>query len=335
MPPMPRAPAAPPAPAGAAKDRALRVSIVVETYNLAEGTERALLEQALTTALRAARARDGECLLVDTSAGADGTELLVGDLAAVRHVHAPGHGYDDAKHAAARAARGTSIVYLDGDCLPDDDDWVDALLAPIESGDADVVSGHTVYDGGRFARLWTVLDFGWFLDEYVDQLGCYSSNNCAFRREALLALPAPSGPMRCRCYAHAQLFLRAGRPVHFAPRARVRHALPRFFSERLRQGYDMVAACWVNPLVPEARWLRLRGVAAIRLYFQAWQRDLRRVRYGRHRIGMRKGTERVGRVLLPLCRLVDAVGMLQALWFGPKRPRQVTCNVAPGTTPAR
>src|SRR5207253_1661749 len=78
----------------------------------------------------------------------------------------------------------------------------------------------------------------------------------------ILDVPLPDGPMRCRCFAHAQKLLRRGTPVRMVPTARVRHERQPFLRERIRQGSDVVAACWVDPELRQVRWLRLGPLAA-------------------------------------------------------------------------
>ncbi len=150
--------------------------------------------------------------------------------------------YDGAKQKAAASARGVYVLFLDGDCLPAPG-WLDHHLSPLRRGEAQATGGFTRYDGGYMAAVATVLDFGFLLPRGRRVLGCYASNNCGFKRDLLADVPIPAGPMRCRCFAHAQTLLRHGTPVTMVPEAAVRHEVQPFFRERYRQGYDAVAAC--------------------------------------------------------------------------------------------
>jgi hypothetical protein len=46
-------------------------------------------------------------------------------------LHVPGKTYDGQKNALAIAAQGEFLVYLDGDCVPCSDDWLERLLSPL------------------------------------------------------------------------------------------------------------------------------------------------------------------------------------------------------------
>jgi hypothetical protein len=84
----------------------------------------------------------------------------------------------------------------------------------------------------------------------------------------LINIPVPDGKMRCRCYAHAQSLIKRQHPVVLIPEARVLHELPPFFSERFRQGYDIITATWINTDLPETRLLWLGVFAALLFYLR-------------------------------------------------------------------
>jgi len=132
-------------------------------------------------------------------------------------------------------------------------------------------------------------------------------------RQAIFDVPVPDGAMRCRCFAHAQAFRKAGRPVRMVPEARVDHELPPFFSERYRQGYDTVVAALVNRDLKEAAWLRLGVLAAPLFYARTVRFDWRRLVQGRRDLDLSWWQVALGLPLLPLCRLVDLLGILSAL----------------------
>ena len=288
------------------------VSVVVESYNHAEGSALERFTLALESAVgHVARHGNGEVLVADSSGDSELLELLESRFPQVRRIEGIGLGYDHAKMRAATEARGRFVIFLDGDCVPDAG-WLERHVAALRSG-ADATSGLTRYEGGFMAALEGLMDFGYLLPEVSRPLPCYASNNTGFRRDILLETPVPHGPMRCCCYAHAQLLLRRGTPVRMAPGARATHERQAFFPERYRRGFDLVAACWVNPLLPETRLLRLSLLAAPFFYAREVFNDLRRLGAGYRELGIRSWQLPLAAVLLPILRLADLPGIVRAL----------------------
>ena len=289
------------------------VSVVVESYTHGEGSALERLTLALEAAMRLAEEHgDGEVLLTDSSGDTAVADLLVRRFPTVRRIDATRLDYDGAKMKAAREAAGEYILYLDGDCVPGPG-WLGHHLAALRSGDAEATGGFTRYDGGFLGAIYSIMDFGFLLPARARTLGCYAFNNSGFRRELLAAAPVPEGPMRCRCYAHAQLLDRRGTPVRMVPEATVRHERQPFFRERYRQGFDIVAACWVDPRAPEGRFASLGVLGAPLVYARTVRLDWTRLFHGRHDLGLTRVQAAVGAVLLPLFRLVDLAGVARAL----------------------
>jgi Glycosyl transferase family 2 len=234
-----------------------------------------------------------------------------------RVLDADGLGYDEAKMLAAREARGRFVAYLDGDCIAEPG-WLDAVLGPLRSGEALASGGFTRYEGGFVAGVQTLLDFGFLHPLASRPLECYAANNCAFDRATLLAEPMPGGPLRCRCFHHAQRLKRRGSAMLLAPPARVRHEPQPLLRERSRQGYDVVAACWADPALPEAALLRLGRAATPLFYALVVALDIRRLFPGGRAVGIRAWQWPAALLLFPLLRLVDAAGMWRALREGPR-----------------
>jgi glycosyltransferase involved in cell wall biosynthesis len=288
------------------------VTVVLESYNLAEASS----IERLRTALRAATSMvaehgNGEVFVTDVTGDPDLAGLLQGEFPDARRVDALGLGYDAAKLRAAEEADSDVVLYLDGDCIPEPG-WLEAHLEVFRAG-AHATSGFTRYDGGWRGAIESVLDFGFLLPVSERALGCYGSNNAGFRRDTLLEEPQPDGPMRCRCYAHAQALLRRGTPVRMVPAARVRHERVPFVAERYRRGYDVVAACWVDPNLREARWIRAGVLAAPLLYSRAVIQDWRRLLSGWRDVELAPWQAAVSLPLFPFLRLIDAAGMIRAL----------------------
>jgi glycosyltransferase involved in cell wall biosynthesis len=298
-------------------------TMVVETYNYLEGTSLESVRSALRAALSFSPTSGAiEVLLADVTTDAAIAQVLQKEFPRVRRIDAAGMGYDEAKALAAREAVGRYVVYLDCDCAPEPG-WFERITAPLRDGRAAATGGLARYLGGYFSALLSLMDFGFLLPPSERRIGCYASNNSAFVRDVLLAIPEPDGPMRCRCYAHAQELERRGYPVLLAPGAAVRHERPPFWRERLRQGYDMVAACWVDPKLPEAELLHSGVAAAFAFYRRRLRLDFDTLRESGDALALSRWRRRAARPLLALFRLVDLVGMIAALMFGTRARRWV------------
>ncbi|MFY9578051.1 MAG: hypothetical protein WAQ33_01890 [Gaiellaceae bacterium] len=302
-------------------------ALIVESYNHAQGSALDRLRLALVAASRIAAACAGvEVLIADSSGDPELPALLGREFPEMRRVDATGLDYDEAKMKAAREARATYVVYLDGDCIPESG-WLDAHLGALKGGAA-ATGGFTRYDRGFLGTVFSVLDFGFLLPAGERVLGCYAFNNTGFRRDVLLEVPLPDGPMRCRCFAHAQKLLRRGTPVRMVPSARVRHERQPFMRERLRQGYDVVAACWVDPDLRECRWLRLGLLAGPLFYARSVVFDWRRLVQGRRDLELGAAQVALALPLFPFLRLADLVGTMRALV--PRRDRRARSQLAVG-----
>jgi Glycosyl transferase family 2 len=290
------------------------IAVVVESFNESEHSSVDRLAGALECAERAvSRHGAARVILADGGGNPSVTELLETRFPGIERVAPAVQDYDLAKAAAAAAADAQIVVFLDGDCRPVSDDWLEQLTAPIRSRSAIGTAGFTQYEGGWLSRVLSVMDFGFLLPRTEHDLGCYASNNAAFAADALAETPAPEGDMRCRCYAHAQLFERRGTPIRLAPGAEVRHEAVPLVKERLRRGWDLVMAARVDSELREARWLPAGILAAPLFYADAFRWDARRALSG----GGDFGLGPIGRILaLPVMagvRLVDLVGIVAAL----------------------
>ncbi len=235
----------------------MKVSIITEAYNITEGqSTEALVRTIQFIDAYLAMHSDAEALLMDSSGGELASRLLEGMSKNWRCVSRQGASYDDLKDIGAEEARGQYVCYLDGDCIPHSKDWVDLILAPIITGSTPVVGGLTIYENdSALAHACSILDFGFLFHEAGSSIGCYASNNIAFEREFRVASKVPKTGLRCACYAHAMQMMRNGTPVILEPNARVYHELPSLRKERYRRGYDHVAACWADPLLPATKML--------------------------------------------------------------------------------
>ncbi len=294
-----------------------RVSLIIETYNLVEGTDRDRFAAALRSAAVAAGGCDGELLVTDVCGGADVARLVAEAAPHARLLDAVGMSYDEAKMLAAAEAGGETLVYLDSDCEPLGR-WPHELLDCLRSHpDAPGVGGFTRYRGdGILSAVMSVMDFGFLIPRRNRPLACYAFNNTAFRKRVLVACPIQGDGLRCGCFAHAQKLARQGTPLLLAPDAVAIHDLPPIVRERSRQGHDTIAACWANPALPEARWLRL-GVLSVPL-FLAFRiaLDWRRLLVGFGDLGLRIPGLVAALAVVPVLRLIDGMGMVHAFRVG-------------------
>lgn len=292
-------------------------SIIVETYTASEGGDRQRLHAVLKAATEMAKENGrGEVIIAD-SWGDPQLQNLLADFPYTRVVSTLGLGYDLAKMQAAHEARGRFIFFLDGDCLPTPR-WQHHFLKALRRGQAVACGGYTRYQGGFLAAVLSVMDFGFLYPRMERELECYSSNNAAFLKETLLAVPIPSKIMRCHCFYHTQLLRRLGKPVRMVPEAKVLHEMPPLIRERTRQGYDTIAACWADPELAAARWLRW-GVLSLPLFYAMNVfLDWRRLWWGSRDLGLPLWQIILSLPLFPLLRLLDLLGMLRAIVSGPE-----------------
>jgi Glycosyl transferase family 2 len=257
------------------------VTLVTEAYNVAEGQSEASFLRAVGEVERLARRNSNVTIVVlDPTPANVAAPLLARHHPDIQTLHLPGQTYDGQKNTAARQAKSKFVVFLDGDCKPRRDDWLEQLLAPFADPGVPAVCGLTLYeDFSVTGKAMTILDFGFLFEPAGSALGCYVSNNIAFRRESLLVLPIPDeGFMRCHCYKHAQLMQRAGKALRFQPRAFVLHELPDIEKERRRRGYDYVSTLWADPELAETAWLEPTEAFIARVLEQNLQFALTRLK---------------------------------------------------------
>ena len=124
-------------------------------------------------------------------------------------------------------------------------------------------------------------------------------------------------PGRCAAAAtRTRSFSGAGQEGVLAPGAVNRHEVKPFLDERFRQGYDTVAAVWVDESLQEKRFLRLGPLAAAPLYVRAVAYDWLRLAHGRRDLRLSPLGAAAAVPLVPLLRLVDLAGMVFALASG-------------------
>ena len=256
----------------------MSISLITEAYNLGEGQSKASLAEALKT-LSAIRTRytDLDIMIVDPLADPSIEAFAVNIDPFFKYVAVPGSSYEGQKDVAVQRSTSDFVVFLDGDCHPAHDTWLDELMAPFQDREISAVGGLTVYDDFSLTgQAMSVMDFGFLFVENGEPLGCYASNNVAFRREAWITCPIPyHESLRSVCYAHAQVMARMGYRLVLSRNALVLHELPDPQKERTRRGYDLVSACWADPRLATTKLIVEAGAAARILAEQSALEELR------------------------------------------------------------
>lgn len=290
-------------------------TIIVEGYTHSEGGSFERLGKSLTAAREMAQAHregKGELIFLDLIGSKEIQNMMENRFPEFKPLDARGLSYDQAKTLAAHTAQGKYICYLDGDCLPVEKTWLSYHLNGLKRDDVVATGGLTRYDGGFWAKIHTIMDFGFLYPAGERVLQCYAFNNSAFERQWMLNIPIPDGEMRCRCYAHAQSFIKNNRPMMMIPQARVLHEVQPFFVERFRQGYDSIAAAWVDPDLPDSRFLWLGVFAAPLFYLRNVIWDWKRMLLGYQDLELNVLQAIISLPAFPICRLADLAGMISA-----------------------
>jgi glycosyltransferase involved in cell wall biosynthesis len=228
------------------------VSLVTESFNLAEGQSFPAFAQTIAAFAKLLGEHRAEILVTDATGDPRIAELLAKIGNARLIPVSSDFSYDAQKNLAARSARGHYVVYLDGDCRPLRPDWLDLLLHPLRCGRAEASGGTSFYDDPSPTGIaMSIIDFGYTWERPNAAMDCYAANNVAFTTSLRCEVPAVEDGMRCNCYAHTRELQRRGRAIISVVEAMVLHEMPDIERERHRRGYDVVAACWIDPLQAE------------------------------------------------------------------------------------
>ena len=297
------------------------ISLVTESFNLAEGQSFEAFAATCRALTGMLSQQSAEILVCDASNDAR-VAALVATLPSAALLPSQGLGYDAQKNLAARTARGRYVVYLDGDCRPCREDWLDLLLQPLRDGRAQASGGTSFYDAlSPTAMAMSIIDFGYTWERPDAALDCYAANNVAFTTTLRCEIPAVEEGMRCNCYAHTQELRRRGREILSVVDAEVLHEMPDVERERQRRGYDVAAACWVNPLQIESSALAPTD-AALRWHRARFAHlDQQRLRCAPATLGIT--SDNIGEVHAEILRLrrLDLVGLAEALQEGERDGR--------------
>lgn len=197
----------------------MRASIIVRTYNEAQHLP-ALLERC-----RALHAhQDTELLVVDSGSTDATVPIAERSGARVLAIDKAHFTFGRSLNIGCEAARGEYLVFISGHCRPVHDDWVDRLLAPLESAAADYAYGRQVGDASsRFSECQL---FGKYYPEVsrIPQAGFFCNNaNAALPRAIWREHPFDEGLTGLEDMELAKRLVDQGRRIAYVADAAVVH----------------------------------------------------------------------------------------------------------------
>jgi hypothetical protein len=174
------------------------------------------------------------------------------------------------KNVGAEQASADIIVFLDMDCVPQQD-WLRHLVEAFDRHpNAAVVNGRTTYGEGSVTKRSLALLSRAYVDRGSAGLTRHiSNNNAAFRRDWVLKHPFPSGANPFLSGLHAGAILHDGGEMWFEPNARVVHAFHGWDMERdvsRNAGWSTVTLRKA-PSHARMAWLVRLGVLSIPIFW--------------------------------------------------------------------
>jgi hypothetical protein len=316
-----------------------RITLVTEACNMAEGQSTdAFVRAVLSVEKIRRRYSEVDVIVLYPTVERIAEPILAERFPGMHCLHVPGKTYDGQKNPAAIAGQGEFSVYLDGDCVPCSDDWLQRLLSPLLELGVHAVGGLTLYEGNDLtSKAMSILDFGFLFVPAADgTLGCDASDNIAFRRASYLEVMAPDvGLLRCYCSKQAQLLARAATPVHARHSAFIGHELPDVRKERTRRGYDYVAALWADPVLESAGKLSCNQAVAQELLQSHLCLSLTRLKAAPPELGVRPCDRPELAAEMQRLMTLDLQGVFEALEAGAANGLDSRTRAAPAEHVAR
>jgi rhamnosyltransferase len=174
-------------------------------------------------ALFAQRRRDFEVIALDNGS-TDGTLDRYADHG-VQPVHVPPGTYNPGRvlNLGVSLAKGRWVVFLNSDCVPASDHFLESIIAPLEKGEASAVYGRQLAraDATPLVRRDHAKAFGLQKPAWQPFFSLAAS---AFAAEVLRARPLPEGVQYSEDLAWAVQATRDGLHIAYAPGAEVVHS---------------------------------------------------------------------------------------------------------------
>lgn len=272
----------------------MRATVAILAYN-AEPWVRQQLE-----ALREQRADfDWEILFID-SGSTDGTLEAIQNFPEIRlhQILNSEFGHGKTRNLAAKLAKGEVVVFITQDAIPENKDWLSALLQPFERPEVVCVFGRQIPrpDCCPTVKRDVIQTFRGFGPDHrisyqqrddpqpdqaaEDRLRFFSDVNSAVRRDFLLDVI----PYRDLAYAEDQAFGRdvigAGYIKAYAPEAAVIHSHSYSLFKYFRRMYDEMAGLKQSTGQTLDTGLILHGLIASKQTLKDWQFITRDRDYG-------------------------------------------------------
>ena len=169
--------------------------------------------------------------------------------AVIRTIGSEVGGSFEQKTLGAERASGDIIIFLDSDVVPEPG-WLEALLTPFASCDAQIVAGATSVE--RSGLYSTAMALGWIFpmppeDRSIGQARIFYANNVAFRREMMAVMRFPRADQyRVQVGVVQRRLAESVYRYLSSPTAAVLHPPPRglggFVTRALWCGYDSATA---------------------------------------------------------------------------------------------
>jgi glycosyltransferase involved in cell wall biosynthesis len=239
----------------------------------------------------------------------------------VRFTQSPAVNYYAAKNAGVRAAGGSVVALLDGDCEPEAG-WLESLVSRLEPG-VGAVAGKTRYaEATRAARTLSVPGFSYVVGDETGAASGFNLNNVAFDRELLLARPLDERIRRNGgCYLLFHQLSADGQRIMYEPGAVVAHGVGdirgwEFLRKHFGRGYDGVTVYRLDDedVLRGSRLFRRFGVAAlVAITARRILRDWWWLARHRRQIGIAGASLPYFGLVAGGIRMVELVGMLAAV----------------------
>ena len=150
--------------------------------------------------------------------------------------------YFDLKNDGGRRAKGDILLFVDSDCVPEDD-WLRQLLDPFHDSKVEVVTGNSYIDRDTFyAKTFAV---GWYFpprlpDGPLVATRTTFANTLAMRRHIFEQYPFPekSALYMGQGVTWHKTLAANNVPIFLNPSARVAHPPPVFLRSAIVNGYD-------------------------------------------------------------------------------------------------